>query len=422
MDPLTPKMTSPTTAPTSGGDSTSHSHRITQNLNSSPPPPFAQFLASAASPGRVRLPDGPSVESLSKRRRGKTTAAGASDQNARVAVVSHKNRAPLPSPFQLAQQARENERARVETLKTALAGVSNTADLRTVMQDGELDDAAQLFVALYSEQKNLPVVPNTPAGHNSDGLAAGAVLNALRGEEQEGVTLQVISLDPTSKPTTSDGATDTCTFVVSDGTFTVKARAPADDWDDIYSAGVNGIIAANSAKAMDRSTILLVGVAECQKGGQRIGAPEGFDLLPPRPIPGSYRKSFPGLTDSNVYRFVAPHECNGECEHIVVDNEEIGTASPASASNGRCVMEHWPLKDFDNIKGVDRGLDRALEAPDPATGMHTNRQKRYCYYYDYARTVYSVRGACNRATLPLCVVTSIRTAYPNRKDEPYSTE
>lgn len=248
----------------------------------------------------------------------------------------------------------------------------------------------------------------------------GDILLALRGQPVRDSRLQVISLEPAAQPVAGSGHTRDCLFGVSDGDFQVEAQAPPSDWPAMYDAGVNGLIDVGEMTLLDGMKVLLKGVAGGRVLATVVGQPVAFDLRPPRPVPGAYVRHQAGVTDdaAHGWEFVPPHDCHSECNQVEVDDGDDGyEVSPVAAnSNGRCILERWPVPEFSTVEHADRGAANALEA------VITPRVQRYALYYYYARTVYNVSGGGHRAVLPCCVVTAVRTKYPNQRGTMYCTD
>ena len=74
---------------------------------------------------------------------------------------------------------------------------------------------------------------------------------------------------------------------------------------------------------------------------------------------------------------------------------------------GQCVLDVFPVPQFDGpVAEAERHPDHELE------DTVTNRVRRYAIYYYYATVVYDAHGK-ERAHLPVCIVTAVRSKFPN---------
>jgi hypothetical protein len=193
-------------------------------------------------------------------------------------------------------------------------------------------------------------------------------------------------------------------------------------------AGKNGTIRGVLSQGGERELLLedVELVHAATDGDQQIGAPVSFFAAPAPSVRVAHKRTgilgqFPGISAGDPdWQYVPAHDCCGQCGvvNVSLDGEDDGHAY---AGGGGCVGMHTRCPDWNEpgIFDAERGPGREMEpyeGSDPPA-----RLKRYGLYYYFAVEVFKTRGAGRRVCLPKCVVTVIRTKYPNRKGTAYQT-
>lgn len=267
-------------------------------------------------------------------------------------------------------------------------------------------------------------------------LSSGCIDKTFRGTHVAGhSTLQLLEIN--LRPGVRDFAaaltrgTTACSFKVSDGDHIADAISFGSGFPALFEAGVNGLIdccirmTGPGELILNRIEVKFTGPGlhelgdplpwflGVHGGGGGGGGRDEADLR--------YFVDWPGsdATPGGPHERVPPYRCHGECRVVPVEDRE-GYSGSVTIPGTDCVCTSGlpGVGDPSVTRMHFRKSDRPrIDQDDPESAEP--QAKRYALYRWVARNWFRVEGKL-RATLPPCVVTCIRSKYPNPLNTPYT--